>query len=278
MKTIFISHSSKDDRFVDNIRRDLHRRGYRTWVDHHDIPTGELWDKVVDKALHDSDAMLLVLTPASMNSKEVDIEWREFRTLEKPIFPLRLQECPIPLLIRHLQYIDFSDEAAYEKQLKKLLKTLPPLPPSITKDLALDTDEFEMVRIRQQLAEMRSKLQGMVGLGQILFAFPALQRTSIFDLDHDRLIIGWNDKKSGAMVDIDLSKFAAFERGVSRQHAEITRLPSGLLITDLGSNNGTFINEHRLPPHKPLPLLNECILHLGQLAIQVYYREDAFSH
>jgi hypothetical protein len=59
--TIFISHSHKDDDFVDRLRSDLHKLGHHTWVDHHDIPAGKVWDEVVEVELVTSDAMILIV-------------------------------------------------------------------------------------------------------------------------------------------------------------------------------------------------------------------------
>jgi phage tail-like protein len=38
---------------------------------------------------------------------------------------------------------------------------------------------------------------------------------------------------------------------VSRRHAEIRVEPTGVILTDLGSSNGTIIDGQRLPPHQP---------------------------
>jgi pSer/pThr/pTyr-binding forkhead associated (FHA) protein len=36
------------------------------------------------------------------------------------------------------------------------------------------------------------------------------------------------------------------DRAISRRHAEIRMTPDGLLLRDLGSTNGTFINDVRV--------------------------------
>src|SRR3972149_335686 len=40
---------------------------------------------------------------------------------------------------------------------------------------------------------------------------------------------------------------------ISRQHARLTRTPGGMVLEDLGSTNGTFVNGERLGPPPPLP-------------------------
>ena len=67
----------------------------------------------------------------------------------------------------------------------------------------------------------------------------------------------------------DLSDFRAGERGVSRNHCQISLHDSHLSITDLGSTNGTFINGKRLLPYKAYMLKKGDELALGRLSIQI---------
>lgn len=54
---------------------------------------------------------------------------------------------------------------------------------------------------------------------------------------------------------------------VSRRHLEINRSGSDYLITDLGSSNGTFIGNNRIPPHSPTPLRGNQTLRLGSQTV-----------
>lgn len=274
---IFISHSSKDDLFVDRLRVDLHRRSYPTWVDHVDIPPGKLWDEVVEERLLIAQVMILVLSPSSVASREVGIEWREFRNLGKPILPLKISECPIPLLLRHLQYIDFGDGVDYDRQFRRLLDELPAPPHTVTKGLALDTDEVRMLQLKEEVTRLRSKMESLIGDDQILFAFPELGKSTIFDLSKEKLFIGWHDGKSGTKPDLDLTKYNAFENGVSRQHALLSSTSSGLTLTDLDSLNGTFIGVQRLAPFQPVALPDDTMIRLGSLVVQVFFKKRPAS-
>lgn len=71
---------------------------------------------------------------------------------------------------------------------------------------------------------------------------------------------------------VDLTPYNAGLLGVSRQHAEITRPAEEYLIADLGSTNGTWLNEVKLTPHKPVPIRNGDLVRLGQLAFYTYFR------
>lgn len=78
-------------------------------------------------------------------------------------------------------------------------------------------------------------------------------------------------KTSLRMTDMfDLDPYDAYHKGVSRSHAEI-RLEAGeLMIVDLGSMNGTFLNRHRLEPNKPYPLFTGDQIRLATIDIHVY--------
>ena len=59
---------------------------------------------------------------------------------------------------------------------------------------------------------------------------------------YDKTLIGRNNRKQGVEPDIDLG-IHPVDRGVSTQHAVLQVRDSGLTITDLGSTNGTTLNE-----------------------------------
>jgi len=70
---------------------------------------------------------------------------------------------------------------------------------------------------------------------------------------------------------LDLTRFEAIERGVSRAHAVLQRTNGTLAVTDLGSTNGTWINNVRLTPKVPVRLNNGDRVVLARLALHVYF-------
>jgi pSer/pThr/pTyr-binding forkhead associated (FHA) protein len=123
----FISHSSEDDEFITQLANDLTRKGsISTWVDHQDIQGGSDWDDKVREALNECSHMILVLTPASITSRNVKVEWRFFLDRDKPIFPVMKLDCQLPLLLSFHQVIDFISD--YEKGLANLVEALKQMP------------------------------------------------------------------------------------------------------------------------------------------------------
>jgi hypothetical protein len=87
-----------------------------------------------------------------------------------------------------------------------------------------------------------------------------------------KIILG-RDMPEGNFVSVNLTDYHAQDMGVSRQHATILILDEGCVVEDLNSTNGTWLNEARLVPQQPHPLLSGDLIRLGHLMIFVSFRE-----
>ena len=85
--------------------------------------------------------------------------------------------------------------------------------------------------------------------------------------------IGRLDPASNMFPEVDLTADDAHIQGVSRRHAGIFKQGAAVVVEDLGSINGTFINGKRLDPYIPEPLADGDLLQLGRLLIKVKLRE-----
>lgn len=74
------------------------------------------------------------------------------------------------------------------------------------------------------------------------------------------------------MPDIDLTPYQAYASGVSRLHAVVKRDANRVMVMDLGSSNGTYLNGRRINPHVEESLSHGDIVALGKLKIQVLLR------
>jgi len=88
--------------------------------------------------------------------------------------------------------------------------------------------------------------------------------------DND-LLIGRRNEESDHIPDVDMYPFAGYLLGVSRRHALIYQQNSRLMLEDLGSSNGTFINGERLSPNDPTPLYDGAEVSLGKLHFKVNF-------
>ena len=83
--------------------------------------------------------------------------------------------------------------------------------------------------------------------------------------------MGRLDPASDVFPEIDLTNDNGLERGVSRRHARILKREGTVVVEDLGSINGTFINGKRLAPYLPEMLHPGDQLQLGKLLIEVEF-------
>ena len=74
---------------------------------------------------------------------------------------------------------------------------------------------------------------------------------------------------------LDLAPFGGYSLGLSRRHVVIRRTQDGYELLDLGSVNGTWLDEERLVPHKSYPLPSGSHLRLGRMRLLVLYRPVA---
>jgi hypothetical protein len=79
------------------------------------------------------------------------------------------------------------------------------------------------------------------------------------------LTIGRADLVEQHVPGVDLGPFGAQDAGVSRRHAVIWGANDALYIRDLGSTNGTHINDFKLQPNISYKLRNGDRIEVGQL-------------
>jgi hypothetical protein len=80
-------------------------------------------------------------------------------------------------------------------------------------------------------------------------------------------------RKAGTTSELllDLAPFGGYSLGVSRRHIFLRQTGDGYEVLDLGSVNGTWLNEQRLAPHQAYPLPSGSHLRLGRMRILVLY-------
>ena len=122
-QTAFISYSREDSEFALRLAKDLKEVGAAVWLDQLDIAPGQRWARAVEEALNNCPRLLVILSPASTSSTNVDDEVSFALEEKKTVIPVVYRDCKIPFRLRPFQYVDFRGD--YEVALKQLLRTLP---------------------------------------------------------------------------------------------------------------------------------------------------------
>ncbi|QPC83231.1 FHA domain-containing protein [Phototrophicus methaneseepsis] len=85
------------------------------------------------------------------------------------------------------------------------------------------------------------------------------------------MVIGRSDKVTDYAPDIDLTQYGAYRLGLSRRHALVRRGQNTLELVDLGSRNGTYINDQALEAEQPQRLHDGDRVRLGNLTFRVAF-------
>lgn len=85
--------------------------------------------------------------------------------------------------------------------------------------------------------------------------------------------IGRTAEGQPILPDVDLSPYEAYAKGVSRLHSALKIHNQRVVITDLGSSNGTRVNGQKIVPHVDYPLNHGDMIALGKFTIQLLIRK-----
>lgn len=86
-------------------------------------------------------------------------------------------------------------------------------------------------------------------------------------------VVGRISQGQSILPDVDLEPYHAYEAGVSRLHVRIRVEERAIWIADLGSANGTRVNDQKLSPHTDYPLGNKDVVRLGRFNLQALVGE-----
>ncbi len=124
-------------------------------------------------------------------------------------------------------------------------------------------------RARGELSRLEGELLAMTAPVAVpAFALALSDGRSIpLPTDRAELLIGCQDAADSIFPDVDLAPFDGRTSGVSRRHATLRYAGGQWTITDLGSANGTFVNDKALTPHTPTVLPEGSVVRLGAFVV-----------
>ncbi|MBI2333947.1 MAG: toll/interleukin-1 receptor domain-containing protein [Chloroflexi bacterium] len=122
MPNTFISYSRQCIGFVDDLAHKLEKQGFKIWTDYLSLVPGRPWAEQIHNGLAEAELLLLVVSPESISSRSVELEWRHFLEHKKRIILLVFQAVPLPPELAGLEWIDFR--GAFAPALKKLLQRI----------------------------------------------------------------------------------------------------------------------------------------------------------
>lgn len=125
-KQVFISHATEDAQFAYRLADDLRRLGIQAWIAPDSIRPGEGWVEAIERGLAESSHMVVVMTPAALESewvrKETDVAIAQERKGRIRVIPLDVEPCEVPLLLSSYQMVSFRRD--YDAGLRQLANIL----------------------------------------------------------------------------------------------------------------------------------------------------------
>lgn len=123
----FLSHSSADKQFARKLGHDLIKESFNIFLDKWDINIGESIVERINDALERMKGLILILSNNSINSNWVRKElssalMKELNDKTITIFPVLIEKCEIPIIIKDYKYVDFVNN--YQTGLSQLKEYL----------------------------------------------------------------------------------------------------------------------------------------------------------
>lgn len=168
---IFISHSFKDNEFVEKLRSRLIESEVDVWVDKTNLKLGDNIVLKIDNALNEADYIIFVLSKNSVNSKWVQLELsttlnNEISREQTFIIPIIIDDCDIPFELKNRFYADFR--TSFDEPFNLLLKSIKDKKLSIEETLNrehVDTTTIEDQISKLQVAYQKGNLTLFCGAG-----------------------------------------------------------------------------------------------------------------
>jgi formylglycine-generating enzyme required for sulfatase activity len=119
MARIFISYSRMDESFARRLAASLSNLGADVWIDVEDIPAGMKWSSAIQQGLDNAELMIVIISPDSMTSRNVEDEWQYYLDHGKPIIPVLLHPAQVHFQLSRIQYVDFHNQE-YDTAVRRL--------------------------------------------------------------------------------------------------------------------------------------------------------------
>jgi hypothetical protein len=132
---VFISYAESDEPVAKKVAAGLEKEGLKVWYDRREILPGQNWAESISKALKESRAMVVLLTPAALRSSSVrrEIEYalgdQTFKNRLVPVIvgsPGNLPKREIPWILQSETFktVNLPERGNPDKEIKEIADAL----------------------------------------------------------------------------------------------------------------------------------------------------------
>jgi hypothetical protein len=264
---IFVSYTHEDTGVAKRLAEELSARGWSVFWDRVLLP-GATWRSQIQSALSSSRVVLVLWSERSVNSRWVEVE-ADHAFQRDAYMPVTIDNAPLPLGLSHVQVADlrqWNAEAGHlvpEVLISALQRRLggkpvaAPSAPTAAPIAVPPPSEPVPSDATAVAAEGSINLSGKATTGE---PFSLTVRLSQLRMKPEGLVIG----RKRDTADLVLAHVS-----VSRRHALLKSSDGRLIVADLGSTNGTFVNDRPALAERPGELVRGAVLRLGEVELQV---------
>jgi len=120
---VFLSYARTEAAFATRLANSVLKQNIDIWLDIYRLNPAQSWARQVGEALDTCSSMVIVVSPTSVASENVEDEWNYYLDQKKPTVVALYRPCKIPYRLSKLQYIDFHN-TDYDQALARLVATL----------------------------------------------------------------------------------------------------------------------------------------------------------
>lgn len=182
-KSVFISYSSKDERYIKKMTQMLEKMGITYWIAPDMIPAGSNYAREIPSAIQNCDIFLLVLSKASQQSIWVEKEIDSAIYYRKTIVPFQIDDSPMTDMFRfylnNVQTIYCANRPKDAiEELKQRLRTLLKL-----------TARVYIIRAERKIGERAAPAKKRLQKAEIVLAKKGLRKAGTVSVKRDRTIM-----------------------------------------------------------------------------------------
>lgn len=289
---IFLSYARRDRPTARVIAETLGNEGFSVWWDA-SLHSGETFDEVIERNLKDAKAVVVLWSPASVASRWVRAE-ATLADRRNKLVPAIIEACDRPIIFELTHTSELTDWSGdksdprwrtFVEDLHRLIKSGAH---EDIKEPHEDRSEAAFARPLEAISSAgRANRQPLrPGNHEVLVsdcagrepsvpkaparAFPSPAEIDVHclaveegELSEEVIIVGASGVKIGRTKPADV---VLSHKSISREHCIIGVANDELLVTDLNSTNGTFIDDVRISRATILPVGS--ILRIGEIKMR----------
>ncbi len=127
---LFLSHATEDkERFVLGFATKLRENGIDAWLDRWEVKPGQsLIQRIFEDGIGSASAFVVVLSKVSVTKPWVieELDAGMVKKIENAckLIPVVLDDCQVPVCLRHLLWVKISDLQAYDAELRQIVNSV----------------------------------------------------------------------------------------------------------------------------------------------------------